>query len=229
LLIHDTYYYYPDNNARYFYTGKYKMTELLSNAQISPAPSYACFSGPNQIAAGSLSNVALAAWQLAQSASTLTFDRKTGKVVDLNLSGSQVDIAARHAQKDQGFAKRGRPKLGVVPREITLLPRHWEWLGQQPGGASVTLRKLVDAARKDSATQNENGERVAAAYQFISAIAGDFPFFEEATRTLFAQDFAKLESLTTNWPADIHNELMMYLQEVLPQSETRPAPSQDEI
>jgi uncharacterized protein len=221
LLIHDTSYYYPDNNARYFYTGKYKMTELLSNAQISPAPSYVCFSGPNQIAAGSLSDIALAAWQLAKSqptASTLSFDRKTGKVVDLNLSGSQADIAARYAPEDQGIAKRGRPKLGVVPREITLLPRHWEWLGQQPGGASVTLRKLVEAARKDSTTQNESRECIAAAYNFTSAIAGDFPLFEEATRALFAQDFAKLESLTTNWPADIRNELTLFLQGMVPQS-----------
>jgi uncharacterized protein len=205
------------------------LSEELS-AEIGP--SYVCFNGTNKIAEGSLASVAIAAWHLANSqpnVSTLTFDRRTGKVIDLNISGTERDVASRYARLDQAVAKRGRPKLGVVPREITLLPRHWEWLGQQSGGASVTLRKLVDAARKASTTQNENRERVAAAYQFISAIAGDFPLFEEATRALFALDFAKLESLTTNWPSDIRNELLLYLQDVVPQSETRPAPSQDEI
>jgi uncharacterized protein len=186
-------------------------------------PSYVCFNGTNRIAEGSLASVAIAAWHLANShpnASTLTFDRRTGKVIDLDLSGTQSDVTSRYKNLDESVAKRGRPKLGVVPREITLLPRHWEWLGQQPGGASVTLRKLVDAARKDSTTQNENRERIAAAYKFTSAIAGDFPFFEEATRALFAQDFAKLESLTINWPADIRNELTLFLQGIVPQSES---------
>jgi uncharacterized protein len=165
----------------------------------------------------------LAAWHLANSqpnVSTLTFDRRTGKVIDLDLSGTQSDVTSRYSPLDQAVAKRGRPKLGVVPREITLLPRHWEWLGQQPGGASVTLRKLVDAARKDGSTQIGNRERIAAAYNFTSAIAGDFPLFEDAMRALFAKDFAKLESLTTDWPDDIRNELTLFLQGVVLQSES---------
>jgi uncharacterized protein len=200
------------------------------SAEISP--SYVSFCGTDRVADGSLARVALAAWHLANSqpnASTLTFDRRTGKVIDLNISGTERDVASRYTPSDEAVAKRGRPKLGVVPREITLLPRHWEWLGQQPGGASVTLRKLVDAARKGGTTQNETRERITAAYQFTSAIAGDFPSSEEATRALFAQDFTKLESLIANWSADIRNELLLYLQDVVPQSETRPAPSQDEI
>ena len=187
--------------------------------------SYVCFCGADKIAEGSLASVALAAWHLANSqptTSTLTFDRRTGKVIDLNLSGTQSEVASRYATLDEGVAKRGRPKLGVVPREITLLPRHWEWLGQQQGGASVTLRKLVDAARKEGTTQNENRERIAAAYQFTSAIAGDFPLFEEATRALFAKDFTKLESLTIGWPADIRNELSLLLRGVMPKSIVSP-------
>ena len=179
-----------------------------------------CFSGTDKIAEGSLAEVALAAWHLANSqpnASTLSFDRSTGKVVDLNLSGTQKDVASRYAPIDEGVAKRGRPKLGVVPREITLLPRHWDWLAQQPGGASVTLRKLVDASRKGSTAQNQNREHIDAAYKFISAIAGDFPLFEEASRALFAQDFVKLESLTSHWPVDIRNELNMFFHNIKPQ------------
>jgi uncharacterized protein len=219
LLIHASFYYYPDNNARCFYTGKYKMTVLSTNGKTIPFQSYICFSGTIQIATGALSDVALAAWQLAQSqpaTSTVTFDRKTGSVVDLNLNGSQADIADRYATKEQRIVKRGRPKLGVVPREITLLPRHWEWLSQQPGGASVTLRRLVDAARKDRTAQDENRGRITAAYQFMVTMAGDFPLFEEASRALFAQDFNKLLFCAANWPADIRNELMLYLQDVLP-------------
>ena len=195
---------------------------LSPEDQAELSPSYVCFCGANRIAAGSLADVALAAWHLTKSqptASTLTFDRKTGKVIDLNMSDSQPDIMARYALKDEAVAKRGRPKLGVVAREITLLPRHWDWLGKQPGGASVTLRKLVDAARKGSTTQNENREHIEAAYKFISAIAGDLPLFEDASRALFAQDFTKLESLTSHWPADIRKELTLFLQGIMPKPE----------
>lgn len=180
-------------------------------------PSFICFSGPNQIAAGSLAEVALAAWHFTYAnpaASTLTFDRKTGKVVDLNLSGASRDIADRYEPKIVAPAKRGRPKLGVVAREITLLPRHWEWLAQQPGGSSVALRRLVDAARKTRTAEDQSRESIAAAYSFMSAIAGDFAFFEEASRALFAHEFAKLKKITTNWPKDIRNELMLYVQQL---------------
>lgn len=178
-------------------------------------PNFVCFSGPRNIAAGSLLEVALAAWQFASSnptASLLTFERNTGKVIDLNFSGTTQDIADRYGPKMEAALKRGRPKLGVVAREITLLPRHWEWLTQQPGGASVTLRKLVDAAKKDPTGENMKREQVAATYKFMAAIAGDFSSFEEASRALFAQEFAKLKKITTTWPKDIRDELMLYLQ-----------------
>ena len=179
------------------------------------APSFICFSGPKNIAAGSLPEVAFAAWNFIQSnpsASTLTFDRNTGKVIDLNLSGTSHDIADRYRPKIEVALKRGRPKLGVVAREITLLPRHWEWLAQQPGGSSVALRRLVDAARKDHTRDDAIRERIAAAYSFMSAIAGDFPFFEEASRALFAHELAKLKKYTSNWPKDIRDELLLYMQ-----------------
>ena len=97
----------------------------------------------------------------------------------------------------------GRPKLGVVAREITLLPRHWEWLSARPGGASVTLRKLVDQARAVSAP----GDRVRAAqdsaYRFMSAMAGNQPGFEEATRALFANNGGRFDEQIASWPSDI--------------------------
>jgi hypothetical protein len=97
----------------------------------------------------------------------------------------------------------GRPKLGVVAREVTLLPRHWEWLNRQPGGASVALRKLVEDARR--VNEGRDGVRRAqeVAYRFMSTIAGDLPGFEEATRALFARDRSRFGENTLSWPADV--------------------------
>ena len=99
----------------------------------------------------------------------------------------------------------GRPKLGVVAREITLLARHWDYLTRQPGGASVTLRKLVDEARKVNATRDRVREAQEAAYRFMTALAGDEPGFEEALRALFASNEARFSEVTASWPADIRD------------------------
>ena len=110
---------------------------------------FVCFCGSKRIAEGALAEVALAAWRFSQSdpiAVTLTFSRETGAVFDLNLSGGAGDVAARYLPSAQTVAKRVRPKLVVVSREITLLPRHSEWLANQPCGASVSLRRLFQAA-----------------------------------------------------------------------------------
>ena len=103
---------------------------------------------------------------------------------------------------------RGRPKLGVVAREVTLLPRHWEWLNAQPGGASVALRKLVDEARR--ATGDKDRQRAArdAAYHFMSAMAGNLPNFEEASRALFGVDRRRLAALIAPWPDDIRDHIV---------------------
>ncbi|KVE36609.1 DUF2239 family protein [Burkholderia sp. TSV86] len=100
---------------------------------------------------------------------------------------------------------RGRPKLGVIAREVTLLPRHWEWLSTQPGGASVALRKLVDEARRTHARQDRNRQAQERAYHFMSAIAGDLPGFEEAARALFASDPDRLHASIAAWPDDVRS------------------------
>ena len=104
---------------------------------------------------------------------------------------------------DQEPRSRGRPKLGVIPREVTLLPRHWEWLAEQPGGASVALRKLVEAARKANSDQERVRKSHIRAYFFMSAIAGDLPRFEEATRALFGNDQARFINQIAEWPVDV--------------------------
>jgi len=103
-----------------------------------------------------------------------------------------------HRSKTQLAA--GRPKLGVVAREVTLLPRHWEWLAAQPGGASVALRRLVDAARHASPVANRVRRAREATYRFMTAVAGDLPRYEEAIRALFAGDGARYDAVIGGWP-----------------------------
>jgi hypothetical protein len=105
----------------------------------------------------------------------------------------------------------GRPKLGVVSREVSLLPRHWEWLGAQPGGASASLRRLVDEARRRHAHTDEARQARDAAYKFMSAMGGDRPGFEEGSRALFADRFAEVAALTAGWPADLRDHLRRLL------------------
>jgi hypothetical protein len=166
------------------------------------------FIGTDRLAHGSLIEVALAvkaALARDPAASILTFDDATGRVVDLDLRGSEADLVARLAPppEDQPVRNRGRPKLGVVAREVTLLPRHWEWLAGQPGGASHALRRLVEEARRRDGGQNELRLAQETAYRFLSALAGNLPGFEEATRALFANDAARFAQHSALWPVDI--------------------------
>lgn len=135
----------------------------------------------------------------------LMFDSETGRVVDLDPRPEETVI------EEAAPAKRGRPKLGVVAREVTLLPRHWDWLAQQPGGASVSLRRLVEAARKDGAGVDQQRENRDAAYRFMQAVAGDLAGFEEASRALFAEDHARLALQMASWPADIRDQTLNFL------------------
>lgn len=168
-------------------------------------PSYTAFDGHRLVATGPLADVALVVQATIEGGTArpvLTFDDATGRVVDLDLRGSAAEIAARLGEQAVPRG-RGRPKLGVVAREVTLLPRHWEWLATQPGGASVTLRRLVDEARRSEGGQSRLRAARDAAYRFMSAMAGDLAGFEEATRALFAGDRARLEQHSAAWPADV--------------------------
>ena len=126
---------------------------------------------------------------LTRSSDLLAFDDETGAQVDLDLAGPPPPPRPR-----------GRPSLGVEAREVTLLPRHWEWLGKQPGGASVTLRKLVEGAMRQGRGERECRD---AAYRFLSVMAGDRPFFEDAIRALYKGDRVRFEAHARCWPAAI--------------------------
>ena len=132
----------------------------------------------------------------------LAFDDETGGQVDFDLRPAESRQSAEHQTEPRG---RGRPRLGVIAREVTLLPSHWDWLNVQPGGASVALRKLVDAARRTSGDRDRVRGAQESTYRFISAVAGNLPGFEEATRALFAYDRRRFGDLTSGWPEDIRD------------------------
>lgn len=176
---------------------------------------YTAFAGQRRLAAGPLAEIALAVKRAeGGAAAILIYADDTGKAIDLDTRGSETEVAARYAvtAEPQEVRGRGRPKLGVVAREVTLLPRHWEWLGAQQGGASVALRKLIDDARKreDGWAEAKRAQRRAqdAAYHFMSAMAGDLPNFEAAIRALYAGDRPTLESQIAGWPADIRTHAL---------------------
>src|ERR1700761_7375717 len=167
------------------------------------------FDGHRQIAAGTLADVALATKRAVDGGvdgPVLIFDDVTGRPVELDLRGTPEDVLARLPAPalDDEPAPRGpgRPKLGVTAREVTLLPRHWDWLAAQPGGASVTLRRLVEAASRAPEPAAGLRARREAAYRFMSAMAGDRPRFEDAARALFSGDDGALAKGMQPWPAD---------------------------
>lgn len=188
------------------------MDDVLDTTEA--AASFVAFAGGRRLVVGTLADAALAARQALECdapASVLVFDAATGEVADLDLRGAEADIAVRYAPANPPAARRGRPRLGVTAREVTLLPRHWDWLAGQPGGASVALRKLVEAARKADAEAGATRVRVEAAYRFMSAMAGDLPAFEDASRALFAHDHDRLKQGMQAWPADIRDQVLRYL------------------
>jgi len=162
-------------------------------------PTYTAFEGTRRLAAGALPDIALAVKRAQEGGAArplLIFDDGTGRSRDVDTRGSDAEVVAR-------LVPRGRPRLGVVAREVTLLPRHWEWLAIQPGGASVALRKLVEAARRDPTGTDERRQAQERAYHFMSAMAGDLPGFEEATRALFANEARRFAELIAAWPHDV--------------------------
>lgn len=186
---------------------------------------YTSFDGHRRIAAGSLQANVLAARKALEDApagSVWIFDDVTGQAIDVDMRGSDEEVAARLAGREvpnvppaaqqpetpETPKGRGRPKLGVVAREVTLLPRHWEWLATQSGGASVALRKLVEEARRASEGKDRLRRAHERAYHFMLAIAGDLPDFEEATRALFTNDANRFQALLSGWPQDVREHAL---------------------
>jgi hypothetical protein len=160
------------------------------------------FAGHRLLARGEITLVTRAAHAEAD-VQPLIFDDATGRPVEIDLRGTISEVLARLPPEERPARTRGRPKLGVTAREVTLLPRHWEWLGSQPGGASAALRRLVDQARRDNIGSDAARRAQDVTYRVMTALAGDLPGYEEATRALFAGDHARLDEVITQWPGDV--------------------------
>ena len=182
-------------------------------------PRFVAFAGPRRLRAGALAEVAVAMKEASDEGvrdSLLAFDLTTGRVVDVVLQGTPDEVRAWAEGQDavapsptgdataaQAPRGRGRPRLGVVSKEITLLPRHWAWLSAQRVGASATLRRLVDQARKAGEAKDRVRGAQDVAFRFISAMGGDLPGYEEALRALFASDRERFEANLESWPGDV--------------------------
>jgi uncharacterized protein len=203
-------------------------------ASIAANTAATAFAGGRCLAFGSLSTVALVAKAAVDAAANnaalppvLLFNDATGETVELDWRGTAAEFAATLAALPQAAAsitdaleepsdssaspKVGRPKLGVVAREVTLLPRHWEWLASQPGGASVALRKLVEVARRNAESAGKVRRSSAVGYKCMATLAGHEAGFEEASRALFAGDLASFKAQISGWPQDVQAYLMMLL------------------
>ena len=171
---------------------------------------FSAFSNHRQIAAGDLQAVALGVARASKSGSeqVIVLSDLTGRPMDLDLRGSEVEIAARYQPAVAEVPTkpgRGRPKLGVVPREVTLLATHWDWLATQPGGASATLRKLVHQAKSQSGAADRRRAAQDATYRIMTALAGQLADFEEALRAFYADDADRFHSLSEAWPSEIRD------------------------
>jgi uncharacterized protein len=174
------------------------------------------FLGSCQIASGPPLQVALsvkAALDRAEGRPILVFDDATGGLIEFDLRGTLAEVAARIGQPEPSRPEQlargpGRPRLGVVSREVTLLPRHWEWLNAQPGGASVALRKLVEAARATHAKADRRRLAQRSTDRFMLAVAGDEPGYEEAARALYLGDRLRFEAWIGRWPPDVRQHAL---------------------
>ena len=169
------------------------------------AKTYMVFDGDNCLASGALVSaltVLKARFDGGTGGAMLVFDAETGRQVDFALTGSLEEVLAR-SKPAPPRAGPGRPKLGVVAREISLLPRHWQWLEGQPNGASAAIRRLVDEARNRDPHKEQARLAREATGRFLTAVAGNRAGFEEALRALYAGNREGFEGRVAEWPADI--------------------------
>ena len=177
-------------------------------------PTCTAFDHQHLIASGPLTDVVRAVKRSLDAGLVgplLIFDDRSSQQIEVDFRGSADEVLARLATDDtkSEAASRGpgRPKLGVVPREITLLPRHWDWLGQQSGGASATLRRLVEHASRSGGAKERARQSTESVDRFMRVMAGDLPRYEEASRAFYRRDRASFAECIADWPQDVHVHL----------------------
>ncbi len=178
---------------------------------MSKPTEYSAFEGSRRVVAGSVETVLAHVKRRfdrddGSGDRVLIFEDGTGRQVDFDLRGTLDQVLAR-ATPEAPRPGPGRPKLGVLSREVSLLPRHWDWLEIQPNGISAALRRLVEEARKRDPEGDRQRLAIEATHRFMTAMAGDLPDFEEASRALFAKDQARFTLLIRKWPKDIRAHL----------------------
>lgn len=199
------------------------MTPITMPDNEATGERWIAFAGTQCVAFGASHDVATAVKERVDAepdVAVLVFDAQTSAPVEPDLRGSLTDVLARlptasaaeqmkkpEAEPVQARSP-GRPKLGVTAREVTLLPRHWDWLAGQSGGASVALRKLVEQAMRANADSDRLRQTRESAYRFMTAVAGNAPGHEEAVRALFAGDSEKLKTTMEDWPTDIRAHVL---------------------
>jgi hypothetical protein len=168
------------------------------------------FAGHRLIASGSPREIVGAVKAAVEAGeSVLVFDDADARPVEFDLRGDLEAVLARLLPPVEEKRGPGRPKLGVTAREVTLLPRHWDWLAGQPGGASVALRKLVEGALREAEGPDRVRKGREAAYRFMTAVSGDLPGYEEATRMLFAGDWTAFDAAVEAWPEGVREHVRM--------------------
>lgn len=206
-----------NNNARVILTLYYPGV-IIAGMKTDYLNCYTAFEGTDLLFRGNLKEVVLSTKTYLghrQNTSVLIFCDVTGKTMDFNFHGSKQDVLRRLekytlAEEPKEPTGPGRPKLGVISREISLLPRHWEWLATQAGGASATIRLLVEDARKKSSDISSVKQMQERVYQIMFVLAGDFQGYEEALRALYKRDSNAFFRNVKSWPKDIQK----YLSEV---------------
>jgi Uncharacterized protein conserved in bacteria len=170
---------------------------------------YTAFANTKKIASGDIVDVATKvkkALLTDKKINVLIFDDVTSQQIEIDMRGTLENVTKRLESLQaptEGEKKPGRPKLGVISKEVTLLPEHWEWLGIQPGGASVTLRRLIEEAKKKTSSKDRIRQSQDATYKFMTVMAGDFSNYEEALRALYNSDAKKFETMISDWPKDV--------------------------
>ncbi len=179
------------------------------------------FAGETKIASGNLREVASRArahLDANAQAAILIFDDETADLVEIDFRGTVEEVLSRLPEGSAPEVEKrpgpGRPKLGVESREISLLPRHWEWLNGQPGGASAAIRRLVEDARKQNAGKDRARHAQEAAHRFMWAMTGNLPGFEEVSRAFFAHDYTRVQTLIAPWPEDLRSHLWTMVERV---------------
>lgn len=176
---------------------------------------YTAFDGTHRLVQGPLQEVVLKIKKRlgkTENSSILIFSDDTGKTMDFNFQGNEDDVLKRlevYVSKEEPaeVSGPGRPKLGVVSREVSLLPRHWEWLATQPGGASATIRNLIEEAKKKSSAHVSIKQVQERVYRFMSVMAGDLEGYEEALRALYKSDKKVFKLHVQDWPRDIKDHI----------------------